>query len=70
MHFTGTSTGGVCLAWRNVEHLFLFPQECWIISEHGSYRGAKEEGWGYKCRGRKKGAAVSYTYGTFLSFSA
>lgn len=35
MHFTGKSTGGVCLAWCNVEHLFLYPQGRWIISEHG-----------------------------------
>lgn len=41
MHFTGTSTGGVCSGWCNVEHLFLFPQGCWIISERGYCRSRR-----------------------------
>lgn len=53
MHFTGTSTGGVCLAWCNVEHLFLVPQGCWIISEHGYCRD-RRRGWGCQCRGGRR----------------
>lgn len=67
MHFTGTRTGGVCLAWCNVEHLFLFPQGRWIISEHGYCWSKRRRGWGCKCRRRKKGSAVFSTYGAFLS---
>ena len=46
MHFTGTRTGGGCLAWCNVEHLFLYPQGCWVISEHGYCGGRRSRGWG------------------------
>lgn len=52
MHFTGTSTGGVCLAWCNVEHLFLFPQGCWVISERGYCRGSRSRGWSVSTGGR------------------
>lgn len=52
MHFTGTRTGGGCLAWCNVEHLFLFPQGCWVISEHGYCGGRRSRGWG--CENRRK----------------
>lgn len=69
MHFTDTSTGGVCLAWCNVEHLFLFPQGCWIISEHGYCRD-RRRGWQCQYRERKKGSAVSCTCDTCLPSSA
>lgn len=61
MHFTGTRTGGGCLAWCNGEHLFLFPQGCWIISEHGYCRGRKSRGWGHEYRRQVKHSALSCT---------
>lgn len=68
MHFTGTSTEGVSLAWCNVEHLFLFPEGCWIISKHGYCRGREEGGEGISVgEGRRSPLSPVLMMPAFLS---
>ena len=54
MHFTGTRTGGVCLARCNVEHLFLFPRDAGLFRNMATVRVKEEEGGGVSAGGGRR----------------